>query len=154
MQSGFLVFRCVECRHEDHRYVASRRVVTQCGQNMMAVHVGHHDIQQDQVRLRRQQGITQGGRTTASRTDFDPGLTNDFADRRQVERLIVDDQYHLMLIFVRFVQHAIHVFVFSLQRPVQVLVSRRLPPRASDSLELAVSLLSIDSATGRAPSKS
>ena len=50
-----------ERRQENHRNVASVRIVAQTGKHRVPVHPGHHHVEQDQFRLRKAEGDAQTG---------------------------------------------------------------------------------------------
>jgi hypothetical protein len=90
-QAVLLVSRIAERGQEDHRGVARRGVLPQGGKDRVAVHLRHHDVEQDQVRHRQAGGDLK--RAPAARGDQDiVTRLQKFPEYRKVLRLIVDNQ--------------------------------------------------------------
>ena len=61
-QAALLVFRPDLGSQENDRDAAGRRIGPQALENLIAVHVRHHDVEQDEVGMRQELGQAQGGR--------------------------------------------------------------------------------------------
>jgi len=92
VQSALLVLFAVERSHEYHRDVGGERVLPQLREHGMAVHPGHHDVEQDQVRLRGQRRVAQCDRTGVRGPHVRAFPVQHLGQQGQVRRHVVDHQ--------------------------------------------------------------
>ena len=76
---------------EDHRHAGGRRVRLQCPADRIAIHLGHHHIEQDQIRRRR---LGQRQPALPAVGQLDPVmLTQQLVEQTEVGGCVVDDKH-------------------------------------------------------------
>ena len=90
-ESAFLVLGGVHRGDEDDRDLARGRVLAQVLQDLVAVHLGHHHVEQDQVGTRVGHRRTQGPGAGIGGADAILRLQQ-FTENGQVLRRVIDDQ--------------------------------------------------------------
>jgi hypothetical protein len=92
--AALLLLGVVHGGDENHRDVAGQRVLAQFGEHHVAVHVRHHDVEQDEVGARRQLGQAQGGRAVSGNPHLAAFVLDDGRDDHQVAGRVVNDKDH------------------------------------------------------------
>ncbi len=92
VEAAFFVFRPIHGRDKNDRDVPCGRCGPQLGENLVAIHFGHHHIEQDEVRGRCAERNLQG--TTARVGGAYPiGRLQQLAEDTEVLRGVIHDEY-------------------------------------------------------------
>ena len=94
LDAPLLIVRIIEGGNEYHRNIAGIVIATQDTEHLMAIHIGHHDVEQDEIWPGGQSGVTNGDRSAVGNPDVHAKTADHFRNGAEVVRHIIDDQYN------------------------------------------------------------